>query len=39
MTTYYRCDHCGKEFRSSRECRVHESSHYDGAEKIKYNFT
>ena len=37
MTTYYRCDHCGEEFRNARECRTHESSHYDGAEKIKYN--
>ena len=27
MTTYYRCDHCGEEFRNARECRTHESSH------------
>lgn len=37
MTTIYKCDKCGAEFRNSRECRQHESSHYEGAGKIKYD--
>ena len=36
MTPIYRCDICGNEFRNPRECRAHESSHFDGVDKIKY---
>lgn len=36
MTNVYRCDICGEEFLSSYECRVHEVSHLDGVEAIKY---
>lgn len=36
MTTFYKCDFCNKTFRNSRECRIHESTHFSGAERIKY---
>lgn len=37
MTTIYKCDKCGAEFRNPRECRVHETGHFHGIDKIKYD--
>ena len=36
MKIKYECEVCGELFDSSRRCRVHEASHFSGAEKIKY---
>lgn len=36
MKTNYVCEVCGKSFVNSIECRWHESNHYHGVEKIKY---
>lgn len=36
MTTIYKCDFCDETFRNSRECRKHESTHFNGAERLKY---
>ena len=36
MTTLYKCDFCDKTFYNSKECRNHESDHFDGVEKLKY---
>ena len=37
MTTIYKCDICGKEFKSEFTCRHHESQHLDGIERVKYD--
>ena len=36
MKIKYECEVCGELFDSLRRCRVHEASHFSGAEKIKY---
>ena len=36
MTTIYKCDTCGQEFKSSKECRMCEASHMAPADRIKY---
>ena len=36
MTTKYICDICKKEFYSYTMCRHHETSHFDGVERLKY---
>ena len=36
MTTIYKCDFCDEAFRNSRECRKHESTHFNGVERLKY---
>lgn len=36
MTTIYRCDCCKKDFRSLKECRLHEASHMSSTERTKY---
>lgn len=36
MTTIYRCDYCKKDFRGLKECRLHEASHMNSADRTKY---
>lgn len=36
MTTIYKCDTCGREFKSSKECRMCEASHMVPVDRIKY---
>ena len=36
MTTIYKCDTCGQEFKSAKECRICEASHMNPVDKIKY---
>ena len=35
MTTIYKCDTCGREFKSSKECRICEVSHMAPVDRIK----
>ncbi len=37
MITVYKCEFCGAEFKNSRECRTHESNHFNEIDKIKYD--
>ena len=36
MTTIYKCDTCGREFKSSKECKICEASHMTPIDRIKY---
>ena len=36
MTTIYKCDKCGAEFRNPKECRICEASHMSPVDRIKY---
>lgn len=36
MTTIYKCDTCGQEFKSSKECKICEASHMTPIDRIKY---
>ena len=36
MTTIYKCDTCGQEFKSSKECKICETSHMTPIDRIKY---
>nr|DAG32544.1 MAG TPA: hydrogenase/urease nickel incorporation protein [Caudoviricetes sp.] len=36
MTTIYKCDTCGQEFKSSKECRICEASHMAPADRNDY---
>lgn len=36
MTTIYKCDTCGREFKSPKECRICEASHMAPVDRIKY---
>ena len=36
MTTIYKCDTCGLEFKSLKECRMCEVSHMAPVDRIKY---
>lgn len=36
MTTIYKCDACGQEFKSPKECRMCEVSHMTPVDRIKY---
>ncbi len=36
MTTIYKCDTCGQEFKSAKECRICEASHMAPVDRIKY---
>ena len=36
MTTIYKCDTCGQEFKSAKECRICEASHMNPVDRIKY---
>lgn len=35
MTTIYKCDTCGREFKSPKECRMCEVSHMAPVDRIK----
>lgn len=35
MTTIYKCDTCGQEFKSPKECRMCEASHMTPVDRIK----
>lgn len=36
MTTIYKCDTCGREFKGPKECRMCEVSHMTPVDRIKY---
>lgn len=36
MTTIYKCDTCGREFKNLKECKMCEASHMTPIDKIKY---
>lgn len=36
MTTIYKCDTCGQEFKSAKECGICEASHMAPVDRIKY---
>lgn len=36
MNIIYQCDICGIGFRNLKDCKLHEESHFEGVEKIKY---
>lgn len=36
MTTIYKCDSCGAEYKSPKECRICEASHMTPEYRIKY---
>ena len=36
MTTIYKCDFCGREFKTKRECETCETSHMAYKDAVKY---